>query len=222
MRLLSFFGFLLTIAAAKAQSLDLFDEFNPGWRSHWEEQSLFAGATTYEPAALDGQSALRAVSQHSASSLFRRIDLPAPAAAQLRWSWRIQAPVPLTASERTKSGDDYAVRVTVIFEHSALPMRSCALQYVWATREPIGSTFPSPYSANVGMFVLRTGNAQAGMWCQESRDLLADYTRFFGRPAKRLSAVAIMTDSDNSGTKAEGWYAGLTLELRQAPMATNP
>jgi Protein of unknown function (DUF3047) len=222
MRLPAFAGFLLAATAGQAQSLNLFDDFARDWRSRWQEQTLLAGATVYEVAPAAGRPALRASSKSSASSLYRRLDLPMPSAARLRWSWLVQEAVPLTVSERTKSGDDYAVRVTVVFEHSALPLRSRALQYVWATREPVGTVFPSPYSGNVGMIVLRTGGAEAGVWREENRDILADYVRFFGRPATRLSAVAIMTDSDNSRTKAEGWYAGLKLELGSTPLAAIP
>lgn len=212
-------AFFLLAVFSRAHALDLFDNFGPDWRTHWEEQSLFAGSTTYAVVTLEGWCVLRAQSQKSASSLYRKLDLPAPATGRLHWSWRVPAPVPLKVSERTRDGDDYAARVTVVFEHSRLPSRSRALQYVWATHEPVGAMFPSPYSANVGMIVLRSGAAEAGTWREESRDILADYERFFGRPATRLSAVALMTDSDNSRSAAEAWYAGLKLETTPRPLA---
>lgn len=220
MRVLAFAGFLLAATAGRAQSFDLFDDFARDWRACWHEQSLLAGATTYETVAFETRTVLRAQSRKSASSLYRKLDFPTlPAAGRLRWVWRVRAPVALKVSERSRAGDDYAARVTVVFEHSVLPLRSRALQYVWATRETVGTIFPSPYSANVGMMVLRTGSAEAGAWREESRDILADYKRFFGRPATRLSAVAIMTDSDNSGTEAEAWYAELKLVTTPLPLA---
>ena len=60
-----------------------------------------------------------------------------------------------------------------------------------------------------GMVAVRSGRDGTGKWQSESRDVLADYRRIFGEEPGTADAVAIMTDTDNTGTKVEAWYGDL-------------
>ncbi|HZV81636.1 MAG TPA: DUF3047 domain-containing protein [Geobacteraceae bacterium] len=40
---------------------------------------------------------------------------------------------------------------------------------------------------------------------------MADYRRLFGEEPGTLGAVAIMTDSDNTGGRASAWYGDIVL-----------
>ncbi len=201
---------------------DLFDNFGPGWRDQWQEERFFTKPTQYETVTDAGQTVLHATSRAAHAGLVRKIIQPYPTAARLRWSWKIAAPLTANHAERTRSGDDYAVRVFVVFETSVIPFRTRALNYVWAAHEPVGSIYPSPYTKNVGMIVLRTGEAEAGRWCREERDVLADYEKFFGTPPTQISAVAILVDTDNTGLNAEAWLADLRLDPRCLPKSEKP
>lgn len=114
-------------------------------------------------------------------------------------------------AEHERRGDDFAARVMVVFETSPLPLRTRAINYVWAAHEPVGAVFPNPYSSNVAMLVLRSGNAHAREWQIESRDVIEDYRRFFGKSPDRISAVAVLVDTDNTDRVAEAWFAELML-----------
>jgi hypothetical protein len=209
-------GAFLAAASACGAAPDLFDGFAPGWRDRWKEESFFTRRTVYSVVTEDGRPALHAASRSAHAGLVRRVDLPAPDFARLAWSWKIRAALPGTASERTRAGDDYAARVFVVFETSMFPLRTRAINYVWSAREPVGAVFPSPYTSNVAMIVVRSGGGEAGRWQHESRDVRADYERFFGAPPSCLTAVAVLVDTDNTGTEAEAWFAGLTLEAGPA------
>jgi len=115
----------------------------------------------------------------------------------------------------------FTARVFVVFETSAIPLRTRAINYVWAAHEPVGAMFPSPYTKNVAMIVVRSGPADAGRWLGESRDVLADYRRFFGRAPTQISAVAVLVDTDNTGRAAEAWFADLVLATTP-PLSDTP
>jgi len=199
-------------AKGATASGDLFNAFAPGWRDHWREERLFTRPTLYDTVEESGTIVLHATSHAAHSGLVREINLPHPHAARLHWRWKVSAPLSANRLERTRAGDDYAVRVFVIFETSVIPLRTRAINYVWAAHEPIGSTFPSPYTRNVGMIVLRSGVGEAGQWRHEARDLSRDYESFFGRAPTRISAVAVLVDTDNTGLSAEAWLADLRVE----------
>lgn len=201
-----------------AATLDLFDGLMTGWRAHWREERLFAHPTDYTIVTDEDRPALHATSHCANAALLRALDGPLPAAATLRWRWKIAAPLAANHRERQRAGDDYAARVFVVFEPSWWPLRTRAIDYVWAAHEPVGATFPSPYSSNVGMIVLRSGSTEAGAWQDEQRDILADYARFFGRPPTQLTAVAVLVDTDNTGLAAEAWFADLALVTESASL----
>ena len=207
---------ILIIATALAPhghaSIDLFDGFAEGWRTHWKDQRLFSKPTLYRVSTSDGHPVLHATSDSANSGLIREVRIKSPSRSMLRWRWKINGPLTAHVSERTRKGDDYAARVCVVFETSVIPLRTRSIQYVWAAHEPAGSDYPSPYSSNVAMFVLRSGTGGAGTWRLEERDVLADYRSFFGKDPAEISAVAIMVDTDNTGLSAEAWFADLELE----------
>ncbi len=205
---------LRTIAGA--QPADLFDGFTEGWRSRWREEKFFTKPTRYEVVADGGNSVLHATSRAAHAGLVRAVAVKAPTRAQLFWRWKVRAPLTGNTRERERAGDDYAARVFVVFETSLNPLRTRAINYVWAAHEPAGAVYPGPYSSTVGMIVVRTGTAEAGEWREESRDVLADYRRYFGEEPTRISAIAVLVDTDNTGREAEAWFARLRLETTPA------
>lgn len=57
--------------------------------------------------------------------------------------------------------------------------------------------------------MLETGTARRGEWVEERVNALADYKRFFGAsPAPHPVGIAVLTDSDDTKTSAQGDYAG--------------
>ena len=211
---------VLAIGWAKAwagEPADLFEGFRPHWREQWQEQRLALNPTTYAVVEVDGRQALHATSRSANAGLIRRFEVEKPTVAQLSWEWKVPRCLAHPENERTRAGDDYAARVFVVFETSVIPLRTRAINYVWAAREPAGARYVSPYTKNVGICVMRAGDADAGRWLEESRDVLADYRNFFGEPPKRISAVAVLVDTDNTRTEAEAWFANLRLKTFPLP-----
>ena len=58
---------------------------------------------------------------------------------------------------------------------------------------------------------MESGPEQTGRWINEERDILADYRRLFGEDPRAIGAIAIMTDTDNTGGEATAWYGEITV-----------
>ena len=123
--------------------------------------------------------------------------------------WKV-AGIITQGDERSKAGDDYAARVYVIFPHWFFP-GTRTLNYLWANRLPQGEFLPNAYTGNAMMIAVRSGPEQAGQWLGERRDIVADYRRAFGEEPSHIGAIAIMTDTDNTGAAAMAWYDELVL-----------
>ena len=196
---------------------DLFDGFGPRWREKWEDERFFGKGTQYDLTVDAGRTVLHARSHHAHGGLLRRITIDRPTDLTLEWEWKVLAPLEGNHRERERAGDDFAARVLVIFEPSVLPWRTRALSYVWAAHEPLGATYPSPYAKNVATIVVESGPVKAGSWQAERRDAAADYRAYFGEPPSRVSGVAVLVDTDDTGLAAEAWFGKLTLQSAPLP-----
>ncbi|MGE0621185.1 MAG: DUF3047 domain-containing protein [Pseudomonadales bacterium] len=182
--------------------------FAEGDRSGWQAQR-FQGETEYTFETVDGRLGLRASSDGTASGLVRRLTVDLTRTPYLEWWWRVQD-VPEGVDERSRSGDDYAARVYVIVSGGLAFWRTRSLVYVWSSNQPIGSTWDNAFTSNARVMALRSGDRDAGRWVLERRNLVADFRQLFGDGIAEIDAVAIMTDTDNSGQSATAWYGDVT------------
>ena len=165
-------------------------------------------------------------------------ELDIPAATILRWRWKVDHSV-AKADLSKKSGDDFAARIYVFFDvprsqlswlqrvklsvasrslGHAIP--TAALCYVWDNRHPIGTIAPNAYTDLVRVIVVQSGNAQAGTWQLQQRDLDADFRAAFGRAAPRVTGIALASDTDNTGAHVRAWFGDLTLVPAASSSAT--
>jgi hypothetical protein len=172
---------------------------------------------------------LRAYAKSAASSLVYTLPGAVVANTRLQWRWKVSEAVPKSAMA-SKATDDYAARVYVFFDYdkSRLPftdrvkidmartlygadLPTAALCYVWGTADAIGTIGPNPYTDRVRMIVLQRGDAKAGQWIAESRDLAADFQAAFGEPAPAVTGIALGADTDNTGATVEARFGDLRL-----------
>jgi hypothetical protein len=190
--------------------------------------------TRYALVVDDGTVVLRADADRSMSGLVHAVRVSPTAFPLLRWRWKVEAPV-AGADMGSKAGDDYAARVYVLFDYppskltlgaraklrlgEALygqPLPTAALNYVWDNRQPPGTIRPNAYTDRARMVVLRSGSARAGEWVVETRDLVADFRAAFGEDPPDVTAIAVATDTDNTGGRATAWYGDFEFLPRQA------
>lgn len=206
------FAVLALLAAGVSAAADsiVLGRFSAGDLSAWEAKS-FVGETAYR--LVDGRDGkiLEAVSRASASGLIleRRIDLTATPV--LAWRWRVSGPVN-PPDEKTRDGDDFAARIYFVTPGQGLFSLPKSISYVWASRQPVGSSWPNPYTDNVRMVAVDSGSRHVGEWRSHRRNLREDFRTLFGRDITEITHVAIMTDTDNSGLSAHSWYGDIRLE----------
>lgn len=175
--------------------------------SGWEDKS-FQGKTEYMVVDTGTGPVVRAVSHGSASGLFRKMTVDLQRTPLLHWSWRIENILD-NDRERSKAGDDYVARIYVVFSGGAFFWRTRALNYVWSSHQEVGSVWPNAYTGNAVMVAQRSGDAHAGRWVTESRNVLADAQRLLGPRYTHIDAIAIMTDTDDTGQQAVAYYGDI-------------
>ena len=78
--------------------------------------------------------------------------------------------------------------------------------YVWCNRRVAGTVIPSPRTGRIRKLVVESGSTRLNQWLDYERDIRADYQRAFGEAPGALVGMAIMTDSDNTHSRARAWY----------------
>ena len=182
--------------------------FSAGDLAGWNPK-IFKGETSYTLVSDGDRRVLKAHSRATASGLYKEVSLNPRKVPVLRWSWKIAGTIP-NGNEKTKEGDDYAARVYLVFPRT-LFWKTKAINYIWANTLPKGEALPNAYTANAMMVAVESGNEKAGMWVTEERNVYEDYRRLFGEEPPEIGAVALMTDTDNTGGEATAYYGNIIL-----------
>lgn len=173
---------LLTFAFAK-MTMDVlevgkFSEMDPeqGLSEEWEPMD-FRGITPTEYSLVEkgGQTVVKAVSEQSSSGLVRRIDIDLQEYPVIRWSWYAENLIE-DGNVHEEDGDDYPVRIYVIFDYDLsnlgwwqrnmlralrtfygdVPAR--AINYIWDKETEVGTVVENPYTDLVMMQVVESGD----------------------------------------------------------------
>ncbi len=203
-------AFLLGVSASSAAMLNRVDigNFSTGSLSGWESRS-FVGQTKYNIEQQDGQSVLMAKSVGSASGLGRKVTVDLTKTPFVNWSWKVERGLP-EIDETKKSGDDYAARLYVVKSGGALAWKTKALNYVWSGSQSRETVWPNAFKpGNSKMFAARGSEDSTGTWHHEKRNVREDFKKVFGKDITSIDAVAIMTDTDNTGLSAIAAYGDI-------------
>lgn len=186
--------------------------FSRGELSGWQEKR-FEGMTDYRLVNKDNRTVLRARSEGAASGRFKEVTIDLDKTPVLHWSWRVDNLLE-GVDERSKAGDDYPARVYVVFSGGLFFWRTRAINYVWSSNQPEGTRWPNAFTGNAQMVAVASGPERLGQWVSEQRNVAEDYRRLFGEEPGSVDAVAIMTDTDNSGQSATAWYGDIWFDAQ--------
>ncbi|MGH7966174.1 MAG: DUF3047 domain-containing protein [Candidatus Binatia bacterium] len=170
---------------------------------------------------------VQATSQDSASGLIRQIQIDPREYPIVRWRWKV-ANILTKGDVHSKAGDDYPARLYITFAYDASKLGffekakyeaarlyygeyppTAAINYIWESKAPVGLIVPNPYTERLKMIVVESGAAKLGQWVEEGRNLYEDYQKAFGEEPPMISAVAIMTDTDNTDESATAFYGDI-------------
>lgn len=179
-----------------------------------------------------GTTVLEGSANAAAGALIYRFDGDARINSILRFKWKPSNLI-TSSDPRTKSGDDYVARIYVTFAFD--PQRTtirektentvahvlygetpphAALSYVFTHKAAIGTVITSPYTQRVKKIVVDADPASIGKWKNFTRDIYDDYKRAFGEEPTRISGIAIMVDTDNTGETVSARFGDITLSSR--------
>ena len=186
--------------------------------------------TEYSLVDDNGTVAVKAVSRGSASGLVRAVDIDPMRYPVIEWRWKVEN-ILKKGDVTRKDGDDYPARLYVTFrydptkvgfferaKYEAIRMARGeyppmgAITYIWESKSPVGTIVPNPYTEQVKMIVLQSGEEKVGRWVNESRNLVEDYRKAFGGNPPRISGVAVMTDTDNTRESAIAYFGDIVLK----------
>ena len=184
------------------------DNYKEGISTKWKEKSI-KGKTDYRLSYNDEIRCIQATSNSSASALYCKIDYDLNNYPFLSWQWKIDH-ILAKGNALKKEGCDFAARLYAVFQ-SAIPLKAKALSYIWASSLPMGKAVVHPYSKNTILLALQSGQDNCGKWILEKRNVLQDYHDIFGMGPPKVGAIAIMTDSDNTGESAIAWYGPIQI-----------
>ncbi|MFQ6610666.1 MAG: DUF3047 domain-containing protein, partial [Fidelibacterota bacterium] len=168
----------------------------------------------------DAESYLKAFTSNSASGLIYKKQFDVYKYPELEWRWKVSNTF-IKGNALEKSGDDYPLRIYVIFEYNPddsgffesvvyesarliygeYPPHS-SLNYIWANKAQSKRIIPNSYTDKAQMIVLQEGEKNLGTWVTESVNIVNDYREAFGEDPPSATSIAIMADSDNTGESA--------------------
>ena len=184
------------------------DDFHDGLKPGWINKS-FKGKTEYTLINDDGKPYIKATSTNAASGLIYRIEYDPGKYPYITWSWKADKIID-TGDATIKSTDDYSARIYIVFP-SLFFWNTKIINYIWANKLPKGSVIPSPYTGNSIMVSIESGRDKTGVWLTETRNVYEDYFHIFGRKPPNIGAIAIMTDTDDTGDTTSASYGPISI-----------
>lgn len=197
----------LSVASATKDSI-LIDDFQQGLQKHWKIKR-FKGETIYRVVNTETGNVLMAVSRASASGLIYEIVYDPKEYPILSWRWKVENIIS-KGNATVKEGDDYAARVYVVFPHW-FPPKTKSINYIWANRIPKGTVIPNKFYSKAIMIAVESGKENTGKWIKEERNVYEDFRSFFGSEPPKAGAIAIMTDTDQTGEHAIAYYDDIVI-----------
>jgi hypothetical protein len=174
-------------------------QFPPGWQARKDP-----GKSVYSVMEEGPLRFLHALARGLGIQAARQVDWDLDAYPVLAWSWR---PLEFPRGANEKDGrNDSALAVYVLVPYSRITGPK-AVKYIWSETVPAGTRLES----NGGLTqvrVLRSGTAGQGEWTDERVNARADYREYFKEDrTPRPAGIAVLTDSDDTRSSAQGDYA---------------
>lgn len=202
-------GLLLANDTHAADQSIAVGQFSKASLAGWERKA-FKGETDYAFVydATKRATVLQAVSSAAASGRFKKIAVDLTKTPFLNWSWKVSGPL-VGNDENAKNGDDFSARLHVVVERGIMGVTSLSVNYVWASQHPAGSSWPSPFTRRVRLMAVNSGSTGLNNWVSHKRNVRNDLRDQFGEDIMSIDAVALMTDTDNSGGRARAYYGDI-------------
>lgn len=202
---------VLVAAPAGAEECVTVENFSKGrvgeFPSDWKPRKD-NGREVYSIQEMDGLRFLHAIAKNLGIQAAKQHEWDPKVYPMLAWSWR-PVEFPAGSDERQSKTNDSAVSVYAVFPHNAWSVKS--LKYIWSAVVPVGTRLSSS-AGLTQVLVIRSGNDKKGSWTEERVNIFEDYKKFFDETeTPKASGIAVLTDSDDTKSTAQGDYGNFRL-----------
>jgi len=185
--------------------------------------------TEYSTVVDEGVVVLKASAHGSASIMAFRTDFDPRAFPTLSWRWKVIQGIP-GAETHSRLREDAPVRVMVAFagdtsklsvldraassfaqSASGQPLPYAELMYVWGGKVAVDSITTSALTSRIRMLAVAADDQGIGRWQSYTRNLVEDFRRAFGEEPGRVTAIMVMSDTDNTNSISEALYGDISV-----------
>ena len=165
-----------------------------------------AGKDVYKVTEESGLRFLRAVSRELGIQAAKQFEWDLDAYPLLAWVWR-PLEFPKGGDERESKTNDSALAVYLLVPYSRITGPR-AVKYVWSEKVAVGTRLNSNFGLTQ-VRVLRSGAPEKnGEWVEERVNARDDFKKYFDvGETPKPAGIAVLTDSDDTGSTAQGDYA---------------
>jgi Protein of unknown function (DUF3047) len=234
---MSFAGCATTTAVSEIEAViaeqipPLTHEDGSGISPGWKPVSLpLKKKTDYRAVKYKGKSAIRANAKSSASGLEAKLSIDLARKPNILFSWYADSLI-AGADNAEKATEDSPLRIVLSFEgdkdtlsgkeqrfHERAKLISgrelpfATLMYIWENKKPVGTVITNPHTTTIKKIVVASGEKDLKKWMAFQRNVAEDYLAAFGKPPGRLIGIALMSDTDNTGTNVMAYYGDVIIK----------
>ena len=159
--------------------------------------------------SIETNGCLKAEAEDQASGLGKEIKVNLNKMPYLNITWKIEQGL-AGIKEDSKSGHDFAARVSVIKELGSLPWQKNVMNYVFSSNKKTDSHWTGPYRKQITDYVASSlVDSKVNTWVTVKLNVKEHFKKFFNLDLGEIDGVAIMTDTDNTKRKAVSYYKNI-------------
>jgi hypothetical protein len=208
-----------------------FSAASPGsaYPGGWRELSFsrLRKPTKYVMVDSCGTTVVEASADGSSSGLAQPLDVDPHKYPWLTWRWKVPQFIPGVDNTRRET-DDAPARLEISFDGdmkkvpfedrvffaevkalTAFDTPYATLEYVWGDGAPRETVIINTWTSRIRMIMVEIGAERTGEWVTEKRNVYEDFRRAFGEEPGRITAIAILTDTDATREKVTAYYGDI-------------
>lgn len=185
--------------------------------------------TEYKGVKHQGKIAIRANAKSSASGIAAKLDVDLTKTSNIVFNWYADALI-VGADNSERNTEDSPLRIILSFDGdkstlsgkeqrfhdrakllTGREMPYATLMYIWENNQPVDAVLTNPHTSTIKKVVVSSGPGDLMKWKAFKRNIVKDYTDAFGKLPGKLTGIALMTDTDNTGTNITAYYSDIRL-----------
>jgi hypothetical protein len=204
--IITIFSYFLLSINVNAEKITVFDFTGEEFKTL--KVKKVKGETTWTLDKNEKGNFIKAEAEGKGSGLGKEIKIDLLKTPFINITWKVEKDLSGIV-ENSKKGHDYAARVFVIKKTGSTMLSNRAINYVFSSNNNVDENWYSPYTKKSLDYVLSTTKENLNTWVTVKANVKDHFKKFHDLDVVDLTAVAIMTDTDNSKLKAVSYYQNI-------------